>query len=97
MADEAWKVTVAGRDVYRVDELLSGLVYYLMGPPCEVQAGLGAIRRMSGAHIVDALEAYKAGSVETVRRGLAGRPVVSDPRVRVSRDRLSAPVRGQWD
>lgn len=70
IADETWKVIICGRDLYEVDRLLSSLGYYLTDAANDQERALAAVREMSGAQIVDALESHKRTSLLSVQTAL---------------------------
>ena len=74
IADETWKVIICGRDLYRIDDLLSALSHYLTDAGNDRSKGLDMVRQMTGAQIVDALEAHKRSSLVSVQRAIITEP-----------------------
>lgn len=71
IADETWKVIICARDLQRVDDLLSGLSYFLTTAGGNTEKGIAQVRGFTGAEIIDALEAHKRTSALTVASALA--------------------------
>lgn len=71
IADETWKVVICGRDLRLVEELLIQLSYYLTDAGHNLEKGLSLIREMSGAQIIDALEAHKRTSLISIQNAIS--------------------------
>jgi len=70
IAGETWKVIICGRDLHRIDDILSALSYYLTDAGVDVDRGLSLIRSMSGDQIIDALEDHKRTSIQSVEAAI---------------------------
>lgn len=69
-ADAVWKVMVCARDAEKADDLISSLVYILTNCGSDEERGLRQISEMSGEEIVEALQAYRKKSYDSVKSGM---------------------------